>query len=68
MYKRNDLTTDKTHVDYICYYEEMTESDYKFILDRIGKLEQRVKAGFVKYTTQTGKEKARPLYTYKELH
>lgn len=68
MYKRNDLTTDKTHVDYICYYEEMTESDYKFILDRIGKLENRVKAGFVKYTTQTGKEKARLLYTYKELH
>lgn len=68
MYKRNDLTKDKTHFDYIMYYEEMTDSDYKFILDSIGELKTRIKAGFVKYTTTTGREKARPVYTYKELH
>lgn len=68
MYKRNDLTTDRTHIDYICYYEEMTESDYQFILSKIGKLETQIKAGFCKYTTSTGRERARPLYTYKELH
>ena len=68
MYKRNDLTPDKTHIDYIMYYEEMTDTDYKFILDTIGELKTRIKAGFIKYTTNTGREKARPVYTYKELH
>ena len=68
MYKRNDLTKDKNHYDYIIYYEEMTDTDYKFILDTIGELKTRMKAGFVKYTTSTGREKARPVYTYKELH
>lgn len=68
MYKRNDMTNDPAHVDYICYYEEMTETDYKFILNNIGELKERIKAGFVKYTTNTGHEKARPIYTYKELH
>lgn len=68
MYKRNDLTTDPKHIDYIMYYEDMTESDYKFILKTIGELKTRIKAGFIKYTTQTGREKARPVYTYKELH
>ena len=68
MYKRNDLTKDKKHYDYILYYEEMTDDDYKFILDTIGELKTRIKAGFVKYTTTTGREKARPVYTYKELH
>ena len=68
MYKRNDMTDDPNHVDYICYYEEMTDNDYKFILKSIGELKTRIKAGFIKYTTQTGREKARPVYTYKELH
>ena len=68
MYKRNDLTPDKNHIDYIMYYEEMTDTDYKFILDTIGELKTRIKAGFIKYTTNTGREKARPVYTYKELH
>lgn len=68
MYKRNDLTTDPNHIDYIMYYEEMTDDDYKFILKSIGELKTRIKAGFIKYTTQTGREKARPVYTYKELH
>ena len=68
MYKRNDMTTDPNHVDYICYYEDMTDDDYKFILHNIGELKTRIKAGFIKYTTQTGREKARPVYTYKELH
>ena len=67
MYKRNDMTNDPTHTDYIIYYEEMTESDYQFILANIGELKTRIKAGFVKYTTNTGREKARPVYTYKEL-
>ena len=68
MNKRNDLTPDKTHIDYIMYYEEMTDTDYKFILSTIGELKTRIKAGFIKYTTNTGREKARPVYTYKELH
>ena len=68
MYKRNDLTTDPNHIDYIMYYEDMTNDDYKFILKTIGELKTRIKAGFIKYTTQTGREKARPVYTYKELH
>lgn len=68
MYKRNDLTDDPKHTDYIMYYEEMTDTDYDFILNRIGELKTRIKAGFVKYTTTTGREKARPVYTYKELH
>ena len=68
MYKRNDLTTDPNHIDYIMYYEDMTNDDYKFILKSIGELKTRIKAGFIKYTTTTGREKARPVYTYKELH
>ena len=68
MYKRNDMTNDPNHVDYIMYYEEMTETDYQFILSNIGELKTRIKAGFIKYTTNTGREKARPVYTYKELH
>ena len=68
MYRRNDLTPDKNHIDYIMYYEEMTDTDYKFILETIGELKTRIKAGFIKYTTTTGREKARPVYTYKELH
>lgn len=67
MYKRYDMTTDPAHVDYIMYYEDMTETDYKFILANIGELKTRIKAGFIKYTTNTGREKARPVYTYKEL-
>ena len=68
MYKRNDMTNDPNHIDYIMYYEDMTETDYQFILKNIGELKTRIKAGFIKYTTNTGREKARPVYTYKELH
>lgn len=68
MYKRNDLTNDKTHTDYICYYEEMTDTDYKFILETIGELKTKVKAGFRNIMCKTGDTKPQPIYTYKELH
>ena len=62
------MTNDPKHVDYIMYYEEMTDKDYEFILETIGELKTRIKAGFIKYTTSTGREQARPVYTFKELH
>ena len=67
MYKRNDMTNDPNHIDYIMYYEEMTQTDYDFIIANIGELKTRIKAGYIKYTTNTGREAARPVYTYKEL-
>lgn len=62
------MTQDPNHKDYICYYEEMTDDDYQFILKSIGKLENRIKAGFMNVTTKTGDTMPRPLYTYRELH
>lgn len=68
MIKRNDMTNDPTHFDYIIYYEEMTNDDYIFILNTIGELKNRIKCGFKRYTTRTGKDGVSPIYTYKELH
>lgn len=68
MIKRNDMTDDPMHYDYIIYYEDITNADYRFILETIGQLNTRIKCGFRRYITKTGKERVSPLYTYKELH
>lgn len=64
MYKRNDLTKDAVHYDYIYYYEDMTKADYKYIREYVGDLKERVKCGGRSYITETGDRKSRPLYTY----
>lgn len=69
MIKRNDMTKDPAHYDYIIYYEEMTKADYKFIIDTIGELteDNKVKCGNRYYYTSTGARKCKPLYTYKNF-
>lgn len=64
MYKRNDLTRDSKHYDYIYYYENMTKADYKHIREYVGDLGTKVKCGGRSYVTETGERKSRPLYTY----
>ncbi len=67
MYKRNDLTSDKTHYDYIYYYEDMTDDDYKTIKAMIGPLKNKRKCGSRTYETKTGKKRSSPLYTYENF-
>ena len=69
MYKRNDLTPDKSHYDYIYYYEEMTKQDWNYIKSYVGELEDenKVKCGGRSYYTDEGDRKMRPLYTYKNF-
>lgn len=64
MYKRNDLTKDSQHYDYIYYYEEMTRADYKTIKDYIGELGEPVRCGSRSYYTKTGERKNKPLFTF----
>ena len=69
MKKRNDMTPDPTHTDYILYYEDMTKGDYQFIIETIGelKVENKIKCGNRYYNTSTGARKCKPLYTYKNF-
>lgn len=67
VYKRNDLTTDRKHYDYIFYYEEMKAEDYKFIIDQTGELKNRRKCGSRTYTTKKGNIKNTPLYTFENF-
>lgn len=67
MYKRNDLTPDKNHFDFIYYYEEMKSDDFYNIKKLIGELQNRVKCGSRSYTTKKGKIRNSPLYTYTNL-
>ena len=67
MYKRNDLTGDTKHYDYIYYYEGMTKEDYRYIRDYVGELGERVKCGGRTYITETGEKRSRPLYTFKNF-
>lgn len=64
MYKRNDMTRDRNHIDYIMYYEDMTKKDWIFIRSEVGDLGRRVKCGSRAYMTETGKRRSKPLYTY----
>lgn len=64
MYKRNDMTGDRTHYDMIYYYEDMKKADYKYIREYVGELGRKVKCGSRAYETQAGVRKNRPLYTY----
>lgn len=64
MYKRNDMTKDHTHYDYIYYYEDMTKDDYKHILEYVGELGKKYRCGQRRYVTSTGDVKSRPLYTF----
>ena len=64
MYKRNDMTKDHTHYDYIYYYEDMTKDDYKHISEYVGELGKKYRCGQRRYVTSTGDVKSRPLYTF----
>ena len=66
MYKRNDMTKDSKHYDYIYYYEELNKNDWKTIKEYIGELDpdSKIKCGSRYYETQTGEKKTKPLYTY----
>ena len=69
MFERNDFTKDSKHIDYICYYEEMTEKDYNTIINSVKNFREskKVKAGSREYETKTGKTRNKPLYTYSDL-
>lgn len=69
MKKRNDFTSDRSHYDYIIYYEDITKDDYRFILETIGELSEdnKIKCGNKYYYTSTGNRRCTPLYTYKNL-
>lgn len=64
MYKRNDLTKDSKHYDYIYYYEDMTKADWLHIREYVGDLGEKIKSGSRYYETTTGETKTKPLYTY----
>lgn len=64
MYKRNDLTKDSKHFDYIYYYEDMTKADFDHIKDYVGELGEPVRCGSRVYYTESGERKSKPLFTF----